>query len=176
MGMPFCLLLWFHHKDEDLYNRIFIWKDLTVYPMTRTDARFFSASLLFLKWKWLCCAAYSLANGAQLQTYNPVSVLSRQWGCNICLQSSRSGKFWNLRGHDLHLCLLVRACLHASTPIVLRSYKIHFCDFLRSSIEEPLAILYWNPGFGKLSHTLIWFNRGQHQVHLFFLFHVALLI
>lgn len=34
IGVPFCLLLWFHRSDEDLYNWIFIWKDLNVRPAT----------------------------------------------------------------------------------------------------------------------------------------------
>lgn len=57
--------------------------------------RFFSASLLFLKWKWFCCAAYSLANGAQLQP------LSRHWGWNIYwVLKRRKVTFWNLRRQD----------------------------------------------------------------------------
>lgn len=41
MEMPFCVLLWFHQKDEDIYNMLFIWKDLTMYPVTRVNAHFF---------------------------------------------------------------------------------------------------------------------------------------
>lgn len=70
MGVPFCLLLWFHRSNEDLYNWIFIWKDLNVRPATRTDACVFSASLLLLKWKWPCCGAYGSANGAQPQLFS----------------------------------------------------------------------------------------------------------
>lgn len=145
MGMPFCLLLWFHRKDEDLYNRIFIWKDLTVYPVTRTDACFFSASLLFLKWKWFCCAAYSLANGAQPQP------LSRHWGWNISsvLERRKVLKFEKTRFASLSFSTSMSPCI-----------EIHFCDFLRSGNEEPLAIWCWNPGFWKLSHILIWRSTG----------------
>lgn len=71
IGVPFCLLLGFHRSDEDLYNWIFIWKDLNVRPATRTDAAVFSASLLLLKWKWPCCGAYGSANGARLQLFSP---------------------------------------------------------------------------------------------------------
>lgn len=78
IGVPFCLLLWYH-RSEDLYNRIFMWKELNVRPATRTDACVFSASLLLLKWKWLCCGAYGLGNAAQLQLF------CRQQGENIPL-------------------------------------------------------------------------------------------
>lgn len=64
--VPFCLLLWFHCSDEDLYNRIFIQKDLKVGLATRRDVCVFSASLLLLKWKWSRRGAYGSANGAQL--------------------------------------------------------------------------------------------------------------
>lgn len=32
---------WFHQKDEDIYNRLFICEDLTMYPLERALAHFF---------------------------------------------------------------------------------------------------------------------------------------
>lgn len=79
MGMPFCLLLWFHHKDEDLYNRIFIWKDLTVYPAF-FQLHYFSSSgngSVVLLIAWQMEHNYSRSAGTEAGIY---------------IQSSRGGK------------------------------------------------------------------------------------
>ncbi len=36
-----CVLFWLHQKDEDIYNRLFIWEDLTMYPVACVNAQFF---------------------------------------------------------------------------------------------------------------------------------------
>ncbi len=33
MVVPFCVLFWFHRKDENIYNRLFILEDLTMYTL-----------------------------------------------------------------------------------------------------------------------------------------------
>lgn len=56
IAMPFCVLLWFHPKDEDLYNGIFIWEDLAMYPVFQRHYFYTSESG--------SAALYGSANGA----------------------------------------------------------------------------------------------------------------
>lgn len=124
IGVPFCLRLWFHRSNEDLYKWIFIGKDLNVRPATRTDACVFSASLLLLKWKWPCCGAYGSANGAQPQLFSR----RRRWKYTIGPREDVPSYVWSFRTqHDL-------PCLSLRISLIL-----FFC----------LPPLFWNSAFGN---------------------------
>lgn len=66
MGMPFCVLFFFHRKYEDIYSSLFIWDDLTVYLAAHAHARFFQLHY-----------PYTSENG-------PV-VLQRLCGCSMAI-------------------------------------------------------------------------------------------
>lgn len=79
-------------------------------PRDMNRCALFSASLLFLKCKWFCCAAYSLANGAHLQP------LSRHWGWNISsvLERRKVLKFEKTRLASLSFSASMAPCIDSN--------------------------------------------------------------